>query len=60
MVGLNGNAYSLLGAFSRAARRAGWTKDEISVVISEAMAGDYNHLLNVLMDHCEPDDDSED
>ena len=58
LVGLDGNAFSLMGAFSRQARREGWTKDEIGAVLSVAMDGDYDHLLCTLMEHCEdPGDD---
>ena len=57
LVGLDGNAFSLLGAFASAARRQGWTREEIAEVRADAMAGDYDHLLCVLMDHCEEDAD---
>jgi hypothetical protein len=51
LVGLDGNAFSLMGAFSQAARRQGWNQDEIKEVLDDAMSGDYNHLLRVLMDN---------
>lgn len=58
LVGLDGNAFNLLGAFSNAAKRQGWSKEEIDAVRKEATSGDYNHLLCTLIDHCEePDDD---
>ena len=56
LVGLNGNAYCLLGAFQGQARREGWTKEEINTVISEAQSGDYDNLLRVLARHCEVQD----
>ena len=60
LVGLDGNAFYLLGAFRRQALREGWTDDEISAVSKEARSGDYNHLLMVLSDHCqETDEDDE-
>jgi len=52
LVGLDGNAISLVGHFSKQARKEGWTRDEIDLVIAEAMSGDYNHLFCTLMDHC--------
>lgn len=56
LVGLDGNAWSLMGAFSSQARREGWTREEIEAVLDEAKSGDYNHLLTTLMKHCaEPD-----
>lgn len=53
LVGLDGNAFSLLGSFQRAARKQGWSKDEIDLVLNECMSGDYNHLLTTLMTYCE-------
>jgi hypothetical protein len=49
LVGLNGNAFVLLGAFQRAARKQGWTKEEIDIVMNEAQSSDYNHLLATLI-----------
>ena len=59
LVGLDGNAFALMGAFSRQARREGWTNAEIDTVLSEAMSDDYNHLLGVLADHCDYEGDYE-
>jgi len=53
LVGLDGNAFSLLGAFKKQARKEGWSEEEIMGVINEAMSGDYNHLLQTLMAHTE-------
>jgi len=63
LVGLDGNAFALMGAFQRQARREGWTKEEIDSVMDECQSGDYNHLLNTLMNHTESpviDTDDED
>lgn len=61
LVGLDGNAFSLMGAFKNNARKQGWKKNEIDSVLNECQKGDYNHLLCMLMDHVEePDDDEED
>jgi hypothetical protein len=51
LVGLDGNAWVLLGRFSRVAGEQGWTEDEIKTVTDEAMNGDYNHLLRTLATH---------
>lgn len=59
LVGLDGNAFSILGAFKSAARQQGRPKEEIDKVIKEAMSGDYNHLLYTIMDNVEEPDDSE-
>ena len=53
LVGLDGNAFSLMGEFQQNARRQGWKKEEIDVVIKKCMSGDYNNLLCVLMEHTE-------
>lgn len=50
---IDGNAFSLLGAFSKQAKRENWTKEEISKVIHEASQGDYDHLVRTLTVHCE-------
>lgn len=56
LTGLDGNAFSLLGAFRKSAARQGWTEKEIQVVLNEAMADNYDHLVNTLMDNIEETD----
>jgi hypothetical protein len=51
LVGLDGNAFNLLGAFSRQAKKEGWSKEEISVVIEKATSGDYDKLLQTLIEY---------
>ena len=53
LVGEDGNAFAIMGRFRSAARHAGWTAEEISDVLEEAMAGDYDHLLATMMEHVE-------
>lgn len=53
LVGIDGNAFNLMGQFSRNARRQGWTQDEIKIVTDACMSSDYDNLLCVLMDHTE-------
>ena len=50
LVGLDGNSFSLMGAFQRQARKEGWSKEEIDQVLDEGRSGDYNHLLSTLME----------
>ena len=52
LVGLDGNAFALMGSFSRQACREGWTKAEIDEVLTECKSGDYDHLLQTPMAHC--------
>ena len=51
LVGLDGNAFSLLGAFNKQARKENWTDKEIDEVLKEAQSGDYDNLLRVLYSH---------
>lgn len=48
---VDGNAFMLIGAFRRAARRAGWSAADIERVQADATSGDYDHLLQVLIRH---------
>lgn len=52
LVGIDGNSFSLMGAFSKQARKENWTKEEIDEVLGEARSGDYDHLVATLADHC--------
>ncbi len=52
LIGLNGNAFSLMGAFKVQARKEGWTKEEVQSVLDECKSGDYDHLLATLAEHC--------
>ncbi len=58
LVGLDGNAYSLMGAFQRAARRQGFSPEDITKVIVECTSGDYDHLLCTLMEYTEEEDEN--
>jgi hypothetical protein len=51
LVGLDGNAFSLMEAFQRQAKKEGWTQEEIKTVLDKCMSGDYNNLLRVLDSH---------
>jgi hypothetical protein len=51
--GMDGNAFGILGQWKQAAREAGWTPEQISTVMAEAMAGDYDHLLQTVMANSE-------
>lgn len=49
--GLDGNVFSLMGAFQKQAQREDWTAEEIKEVLDEAKSGDYDHLLQTLIAH---------
>ena len=50
---LDGNAFVLMGAFQKQAKREDWTQEEINEVLEECKKGDYNHLLQTLIKHTE-------
>jgi hypothetical protein len=57
LVGLDGNAFSLMGSFSSNARRQGWSKEEINRVLEKCISGDYDNLLITLIQHTDEDDE---
>lgn len=48
---LDGNAINLLLAFSIQAKKEGWLQEEINIVTSEAVKGDYKTLLSIILQH---------
>jgi|GEM_PF-1741168 hypothetical protein len=56
LIGVNGNAFMIIGVFKRQAQKEGWTPEEIDKVIIEAKSSDYVHLLATIENHCEPKD----
>ncbi len=64
LVGLDGNAFAIMGAWRSNALRQGWSQEEVRAVLKEAQSGDYNHLLaTIAMNTTEPDvvwDDEDD
>jgi hypothetical protein len=57
LVGLDGNAFVIMGTWRSNALRQGWSQEEVRAVINEAQSGDYDHLLaTIAMNTTEPDD----
>lgn len=54
---IDGNAFMLMGAFSKAARRQGWSDKEREAVLAECRSGDYDHLLQTLLGVCESEEE---
>lgn len=50
LTGEDGNAFFIIGKVKQALRRADISKEEQDNFLSEAMAGDYNHLLCTCME----------
>lgn len=53
LVGTDGNAFAIMGAFRRQARKEHWTPEDIEAVLNEAQSGNYDHLLATIINHCE-------
>lgn len=51
LVGLDGNSFMLLGAFSKAAKEQGFDKKWIDNILDLATSGDRNHLLRTLIEN---------
>lgn len=45
LVGEDGNAFAILGACHKSARKAGWDAAKIDAVLAEMQSGDYDNLL---------------
>jgi hypothetical protein len=51
LVGYDGNAFVILARAHAAAKKAGWTPEEIKKYNDEATSGDYDHLLQTTMEY---------
>ena len=64
LTSVDGNAFSLMGHWQKAAKRqAKWPQEDIDTVLEECMAGDYNHLVATLLEVSmseAPDEDEDD
>ena len=49
LTGQDGNAFAVLGRCREAAAEASLSSNEITAFMDEAMAGDYDHLLQTAM-----------
>jgi hypothetical protein len=49
LLGVDGNAFAVMGATAKALRRAGATPAFVDAYRTLAMSGDYDHLLAVSM-----------
>ena len=53
LVGVDGNAYAVMGYVQRAMRAANISSDEQAAYLEDAMSSDYNHLLCISIDMIE-------
>lgn len=49
LTGVNGNAFSIIGAVKKELRRAGVSTEEQEQFFKEATAGDYDNVLQTAM-----------
>ncbi len=47
----SGNAYFILARCKKAARKAGWTDPKFTVFANKAKSGDFDHLLQTVMEY---------
>ena len=52
LVGLDGNAFSIMAEFRHQAKKENWSEEEITAVLKEAQSGDYDNLLFTIQSHC--------
>lgn len=53
LIGKDGNAFAIMGAVTKAMKKAGVPKTTIDAYMDEAMSGDYDHLLRTTMEYVE-------
>lgn len=51
LVGVDGNAYSIMGYTMDAMKKTGFTKEEIDQMLEQAKSGDYYNLIAVCDDY---------
>lgn len=55
LVGVDGNAFAVMGYVRKAMKQSGFNEQEIKAYTDDAMSGDYDHLLAVsveMVDKC--------
>ena len=51
LIGVDGNAFAVMGYTAKAMRREGFSEEEIDKMYDEAKSGDYGNLLVVCMEY---------
>jgi hypothetical protein len=49
LLGEDGNAFAILGRVQKALKRGGASPEQVKEFLDEAMSGDYDNLLRVVM-----------
>lgn len=53
LTGTNGNCFAVMGTVKRAMLKAKVPQEDITAFMTEAMSGDYDHLLRTAMEYVE-------
>lgn len=53
LIGIDSNAFAILGAVAKAMKRQGFTEDEIEAYKRQAKSGDHDHLVAVSAAYCD-------
>lgn len=57
LIGVDGNAFALMGYWGRQARRQGWASEDIDKVLDACYEGDYNNLVSTLVAHMDAEEE---
>ena len=49
LTNMDGNSFFILGRARRVAKEAGWSEERVAKFVKEAMASNYDHLLQTCM-----------
>jgi hypothetical protein len=49
LIGIDGNAYSIVGAGEQALRKAGYSRVALDEYREDAFSGDYDHVIQTVM-----------
>lgn len=55
----DGNAFAIIGKCRRAAKKAGWTPEQLTKFGEDCRSGDFDHLLQVVGASFEEQDEDE-
>jgi hypothetical protein len=53
LIGVDGNAHAIIGAFGKQAKIDGWSHQEIELVLEVALKSEYVNLLATIENHCQ-------
>lgn len=53
LIGVDANAFAIMGYFQRQAKHSGWSDAQIDEVLDDAMSSEYHHLVATIDSHLE-------